>query len=195
MKTCKKCNTEKTLESFSKDKTRKDDLQPYCKQCTSEYKKKHRQENADKLKDYQHEYYKANKLKLAKYHKKYLKNGGRNVRKVYREQNKDRIKQLKINNDAKRRRTKVKSSLSGADYVAWVDAEFKICTYCGINCSSNFHIDHVEPLANSGKHVLSNLAVTCPSCNLSKGSKPLITFLAYKRLLGNEPTEVKDKKL
>lgn len=184
MKLCKKCNTEKDLNQFGKDKTRADGLQPYCRQCNSEYKKQHRKQNADKIKTYQQKYAEANKLKLSKYHKEYLNNGGRKVRKAYREQNKERIKQLKANNEAKRRRSKVESTLPSADYIAWVNTEFKICSYCGVDCSEKFHIDHVEPLVNNGKHELGNLAITCPSCNLSKGSKPLITFLAYRQAIG-----------
>ena len=34
MKYCKKCNTEKPKSEFNKDKTRKDGLHTYCRECT-----------------------------------------------------------------------------------------------------------------------------------------------------------------
>lgn len=40
MKTCRKCNTEKSLSEFHKDKLRPDGLFPYCKTCRIKPKKK-----------------------------------------------------------------------------------------------------------------------------------------------------------
>ena len=37
MKTCSKCNTEKPLTEFVKNKARKDGVSVYCKPCTKEY--------------------------------------------------------------------------------------------------------------------------------------------------------------
>jgi 5-methylcytosine-specific restriction endonuclease McrA len=181
MKLCKKCNETKELSCFSKDKTRKDGLQPYCKECTSKYKKKHRTENAKKISEYQKEYREKNKQSLSKYHKEYLDNGGREVRKRYRQNNPDKIKALKSNNEHKRRRAKTESDLTGTEFAFWVDNELKTCVYCGTNCTNNFHVDHIEPLSNNGEHAINNLAISCPTCNLSKGSKSIITFLAYKK--------------
>lgn len=51
-------------------------------------------------------------------------------------------------------------------------AKRKVCAYCG--CAvTKVHIDHVVPIAKGGKHEIGNLAVSCQSCNLSKGSKLL----------------------
>ena len=193
MKLCKKCNETKPLESFCKDSTRTDGHAAYCRSCVSTYKKQHAQANKDKLAKYQKEYYKANKPKLQQYHKDYLQSGGAEVRKKYRQDNKEQIKILKSNNETKRSKAKTYSALSGPDYRVWVSNELKICSYCGIDCTGSFHVDHIEPLAHGGKHELDNLTISCPACNLSKGAKSLIVFLAYKSL-GNKPTEVKDKK-
>lgn len=47
-----------------------------------------------------------------------------------------------------------------------------ICTYCKREFSTKFlHFDHIVPLSRGGCHSLENLCVSCPSCNLSKGSK------------------------
>jgi len=191
MKTCTKCKIEKPYSEYNKDKTKPDGFHPHCKSCISIAKKEYAKRNKEKLRQYHKEYRKENKLQLSKYHKQYLENGGREVRKKYREENKDKIKFLKQNNETVRRRAKQDSDLNGPEYRAWVTTEIKLCVYCGVNCSKNFHVDHVEPLNQNGKHELANLAISCPSCNLSKGQKSLLEFLCYRHLTsGNKPAEV-----
>lgn len=48
------------------------------------------------------------------------------------------------------------------------------CAYCG-RITSNPHADHVVPYSKGGATVPENLELSCPSCNLSKGSKYLGT--------------------
>jgi len=45
------------------------------------------------------------------------------------------------------------------------------CYYCGKKYKKKFHIDHYVPLARKGSNWPSNLRITCPRCNLSKGAK------------------------
>lgn len=49
MKTCTKCNQEKPLSEFGKDKTKPDGCYPSCKDCKSKYNKKFREINGDYL--------------------------------------------------------------------------------------------------------------------------------------------------
>jgi hypothetical protein len=46
------------------------------------------------------------------------------------------------------------------------------CVYCG-NCVGPFHLDHVFPFSRGGSDTADNLAVSCQTCNLSKGDKTL----------------------
>lgn len=48
-----------------------------------------------------------------------------------------------------------------------------ICMKCGKGVSlDNFHVDHIDPICNGGAEWdLDNLELSCPKCNLSKGSK------------------------
>ena len=48
MKTCSKCKIEKPICCFAKNKTRKDGLQHYCKECKSALKRKYAQTDACK---------------------------------------------------------------------------------------------------------------------------------------------------
>lgn len=54
-KHCKKCDTLKSKDYFSKDKHHKDGLQSRCKSCVKEYKEKNKQ----KLKEYKKNYIKS----------------------------------------------------------------------------------------------------------------------------------------
>jgi hypothetical protein len=45
----------------------------------------------------------------------------------------------------------------------------KTCAYCSVEMT-NYHVDHVLPLAGGGTNNLRNLVLACPSCNLKAGS-------------------------
>lgn len=44
------------------------------------------------------------------------------------------------------------------------------CVYCGTTNADQWHCDHVVPLSRGGTSDVDNLATSCRSCNLSKGS-------------------------
>lgn len=46
------------------------------------------------------------------------------------------------------------------------------CAYCGIELK-DYHLEHVTPLSRGGSHSKSNIVISCPSCNLSKGTNTL----------------------
>ena len=53
----------------------------------------------------------------------------------------------------------------------------KVCYWCNESVRNRkTHIDHVIPLARGGKHTISNLVISYPTCNLQKGSKDPLEF-------------------
>ena len=40
----------------------------------------------------------------------------------------------------------------------------------------DYHIDHIMPLSKGGRHTISNLVVSCPTCNLQKNAKDPYQF-------------------
>jgi len=68
------------------------------------------------------------------------------------------------------RKNKLKA-ISPRKMKEWILKQEKVCYWCGVDCSDNFHIDHYYPLAKGGKHDVDNLVLSCPHCNLSKGAK------------------------
>lgn len=181
MKICSRCNIKKELKLFPKSKSCTDGHRSYCKACNAIDAKHYATVSKLHIQQYQKQYRLDNLTYLQKYHSNYLKNGGDKVRKKYRDDNPERIKLLKSHNETIRRRSKQTSSLTGTEYSDWVTSQIKLCTYCGISCSEAFHVDHIEPLNKGGLHELDNLTIACPSCNTSKGQKPLLLFLAFKQ--------------
>jgi len=52
------------------------------------------------------------------------------------------------------------------------------CFYCNIEVKKgiNLHLDHKIPLSRNGEHSINNLAPSCKTCNLKKGTKTDLEF-------------------
>ncbi len=55
------------------------------------------------------------------------------------------------------------------------------CAYCGEMLPTVYHIDHKTPVARGGTNDIENLHLTCPRCNLRKGTMTHEEFLVSKR--------------
>ena len=96
MKLCKKCKLEKEIYQFHKDKTQKDGLRKWCKEC----RHLHFQSVADIKAIYDKTYFETNRLFISKRNKEYrLKNKERLKIKQneWREKNKEKIINWKKN--------------------------------------------------------------------------------------------------
>lgn len=79
----------------------------------------------------------------------------------------------------KARRRQVESGGDGyAEVMQWERAAPKVCYWCGTDCQGSYHVDHYTPLSKGGLHVISNLVIACPSCNLRKSAKDPYVFAA-----------------
>jgi hypothetical protein len=106
-KRCAKCEEIKTIDNFSKSKSRKDGFRVYCKSCASNAKKKYdrenkeknkkyRENNKEKHKEYFNNYYQENKEKIKEKSKEYYINNRvekLEYTKKYNETNKEKIKE------------------------------------------------------------------------------------------------------
>lgn len=54
-----------------------------------------------------------------------------------------------------------------------------LCSYCGMDITHSYQIDHIQPLSLGGTHGLSNLCLACPTCNRAKWDMPLDAFKSW----------------
>lgn len=62
--------------------------------------------------------------------------------------------------------------------MAWERSVPKYCHWCKSKCENNYHVDHYQPLSKGGMHVVDNLVISCPPCNLRKSAKDPYEFAA-----------------
>jgi 5-methylcytosine-specific restriction endonuclease McrA len=70
------------------------------------------------------------------------------------------------------------------------------CAYCGVE-NVPFEIEHILAKSKGGSNRVSNLCLSCHSCNQAKGNKPIEEFLkkkpeVLKRILAQAKTPLKD---
>ena len=54
------------------------------------------------------------------------------------------------------------------------------CTYCGTARAERYELDHIVPKSRGGTNRVSNLVVSCQSCNIAKGNMSVQDFLTGK---------------
>jgi len=99
-KTCSKCNIEKSVSEYHKQKIGKYGVKSICKECCNKYNRKYMNNNKEKIKKYnksekKKEYREKNKEKRKKYMKEYnIKNKEKLYKKntEYRKNNKEKVK-------------------------------------------------------------------------------------------------------
>jgi len=154
---------------------------------------KYRSEHLEEKSVYNAKYTRENKDRLAPYYAAYRgEHREENVAygKEYRENNKEKISEyIKANlpkyseRSAARRALKAgwllgataaqKAEIDEIYRKAKEDANIR-CYLCGDWVPlGERHVDHVRALTNGGAHLACNMAVSCASCNLSKGGKTL----------------------
>ena len=76
--------------------------------------------------------------------------------------------------DDPRRPVKKKNPVS-KEARAYVQERGKNCVYCGCE-EGPYHIDHIIPRSRGGDNDISNLALACATCNVSKRDKLIIEW-------------------
>lgn len=205
-KLCTKCNCEKELTEFGKNKYSKDSLQHYCKQCRNSIEKIKRQNpdsnhkeilrksyaklkekrlkekaeyrklNSKVLSEKQAIYYSENKESSIDYQKKYRIEKKDIIKEKHKEYMKKDFAKISKRNSNHKRRALVRDGDVTTIQLKELIDRSKKCYWCEKKIGELYHIDHVMPLALGGEHTLSNLVVSCPHCNHTKSSKDPIKF-------------------
>lgn len=164
MKFCRKCQTNKFLDLFGKNKKYKDGLEACCKDCHSKYIKEWRSNNPEKNKIYSSTKRAWKVANLDKY-KEYS-----TVWKLFNNSKKKPY-------DAHRRAAKRKAT------PGWAETEFEKFTIEEIYSLARLrtrltgivhHVDHIVPIKSKyvqGFHCSSNLQILEAKANIAKGNR------------------------
>ena len=158
-KICTKCDTEKPLSEYHKQKGQRFGVRNICKQCRKVETRKRYEENKDKISEQCKKYYSKNKDNI----RKYLKN--------YREANLD----AHNSRTAKYRADKLKRTPKWLDEEEFFIKEAYELAKLRERCTGiKWHVDHEIPLRGknvSGLHVPQNIKVIPAKQNLEKSNK------------------------
>ena len=176
MKKCSKCQTIKPLDSFCKDKIRKDGLSNYCKSCNSIQCAQYRESHQAQVKARSQAYYQNNKEKIAAYQRTRLDETREYRRTYYQQYNQtiDKSKRKEYNNAyyhqqksnpafklARNARTRIWIALKGitktdstmdligctrAQLMSHIESKFQ----SGMTWQNygQWHVDHIKPCAS-----------------------------------------------
>lgn len=189
-KTCCTCRALKPAVDYHKNSKAKDGLRSNCKTCVAQINRRsvlrhHDKRKAEKRAAYialkfnpdfqekQKAYRVKNKERKQRYDQDRHKTIAPEVAKrasQWNAVNRERRRAIVKAYDG-RRRAKTREGVSGPELRAWLLSADKTCRWCKAPCPDNFHVDHVIPLSKGGEHVLSNLTIACPPCNLRKNAK------------------------
>jgi HNH endonuclease len=178
MKKCNDCNEQypTTTEYFYKNKSSRDGLNPYCKECTKKRSRKWAVSNQEQFKETRAEWYQDNKDRLLE-KQKLLDEKNKEQKEIYYRSyqksahGKDKFKQYGINRKSKNHNISIDEWSSCKEYFN------NECAYCGLNIENHkkryagvlkqidFNREHVD---DEGANDLSNCVPSCHSCNSKK---------------------------
>ena len=157
-KICKRCRKDKPIGEFSRNKTRRDGLQDYCKVCNGEINKQWLSQHREQYREYQSRWYKENRDRLRIKTADYAKTPT------------ERYRQIK----SRAHKRNIGLVISKEEFIEWFNSQKDICHYCSSPLTeykngslTGLTIDRRD---NNKPYELGNLALSCMRCNVMKGS-------------------------
>lgn len=193
-KICKKCNKELDIIEFVKNKNCKDGYECTCKKCKNKIRQERYKtlqyqipENSKKI------CIKCNKLLPYSRFAKDLKSKDchRNICKscdYERIKNRNNLNKLeqnstwwncKANSVNKRGRKNLPDKITGKELYDIFIKQNKKCSYCNIDISDKFQVEHIEPISNGGRNIKENICLSCEDCNRLKWNKSHKEFVMF----------------
>lgn len=164
MKQCRRCGEVKPLEAFGKNKSKKDGLHYYCRECAAAYAKAYCEQNPARARAQRKAYYEANKERCQA------------GRKAWGEAN--------YETNLPRRRADQRARKAGLATATpmWADRDAIAAIYAEADRLTSetgipHHVDHIIPLKGRGVcglHVPWNLRAIPAAENLSKSNRLIL---------------------
>ena len=81
-----------------------------------------------------------------------------------------------ISRNYRSREAAAEGSHTAAEIRDLLDKQLRRCVYCSASIVKKFHADHIVPLVKGGSNWISNIQLTCPTCNHRKNRIDPIAF-------------------
>lgn len=186
MKTCNNCKELKNVSEFNKDKSKKDGLHTFCKNCRRKKNREYAAKNREAAQKRAKEWYANNKERANKSSKKW-REANKEKMKAYKDkwnrENKEHKKKLsrkwkKENSHKVLAATRARQAAKLKATPAWANKEAIDFVYYAAKTiekvyGTKWHVDHIIPLRGKtvcGLHVENNLQLLTPKQNLSKSN-------------------------
>lgn len=184
MKTCIKCNVEKSSDGFSPAKKNNDGLSGTCKGCRAIAAKMDRSLNPQKHRAIDARWRQRHPDQARAKSTRFNKDNP-DKRRV-RERNFRRNNPLKARAKDTSRRARLLSAggrgVSATEWLAIKESAVGLCAYCARR--ADLTMDHIESIDRGGAHEPENIAAACMTCNSSKQERTLVAWLAWRRRYG-----------
>lgn len=164
MKNCKQCGKEKPLSDFPKGKKNIDGRRPVCVVCEREYQAKYRLENSKKKKA-------AQTLWREKNHE------------AENAQRRENPEKYRIHTHNRRALLKSLGKLTPGISNKLFKLQRGKCACCKKSLGTDYHMDHIIPLALGGSNTDSNIQLLRANCNKQKGAKHPVDFMRQRGYL------------
>lgn len=168
-KICTKCEKEKNISEFSKDKRKSDKLSVWCKRCSNENSKnyylKNRSIMLEKSKEYNKTYREENKEKIKELNKKYRETHKEEIKK-YRKKYEESHKI-----DTRKSNLKCKFGMTLDDYNKKLKEQKYVCAICGQKETAiDSRYNKIKLLAVDHNHETGQIReLLCNKCNHGLG--------------------------
>ena len=195
-KKCTKCHVRKPLAAFSKNASKKDGLQTYCKECTKVYHDDHYEEWRVRNARYYAGHCEEWRVRNARYQAKHREEArvysaqyrmlhleecrARDARYCAEHRNEACMRAARWHKAhpelarAQTRRRRARKRSVSEHFTPEMEQFIRMswgaqCAFCG--STRKLHIDHWRSLSRGHALTLNNAVLLCKSCNSSKGTK------------------------
>lgn len=185
-KICTKCGIEKPLvDGFHSEKRNKNGRAARCRECSNKVSAAWKKAHPERAKELVLRWNEAHPERKRQHgtswriaHPEYAKGYYRaNLDRARESMAKWREAHPEERRASHRKRKALKLAYDGthhtaSDVKALFEQQQGHCLYC-YNRLDTYHVDHIVPLSRGGGNGADNIALACPSCNLSKNNKLL----------------------
>lgn len=151
-----------------------------CKKCHDAYEKARKQteevksrrlqlylEHRDAKRAYQRAYYQLHRQEFSEMRRRHFSKH-REWRVQYQKTHKE---QKRANNRKRRALKKTSGTFTPQQIKQQYQRQKGKCYYCKKQVGKEYHIEHVIPISRGGSNDISNIVVSCPTCNMRKQGK------------------------